>query len=417
MSYENQQLQPRKGVIRISPFVLLAVLYIAHKVLPAVGYYMPSIVYLGVFGLTFFLALPVFRYKAAWTIAGMFAVSLLSLISRLLDSTSSGALYLYGELQVYLYGIIALRVIAGGDTKTCRRMFVIIMVMYLITAVTTYIGGVNYPGASRTMATLSSSDLLYRTYVKENIGSFVFVYELVLLTPLLIYLTRQKYIKPVLGYLLIAFIGVVIVATEYGMAVMLYFASLVLLVFPKLTSKKLMILLLVLVLVFVVGAELVANVFEQLSLSVESETLAERFLAVAETLRGEDELSATTGQTRMEFYKKAINVFWNTTFLGGWGTISTGGHSFVLDALGNYGVLGIAALVVVFVTMYNLCLKPYRGYNFHPYLLWIYCIAVFLMVMNPKVYSFTFLCVVPLFGNMLKDDERSKEHEIPLDRK
>ena len=417
MSHQYQPLQSNKGIIRISLFEILAVLYIAHKVLPAVGYYMPSIVYLGVFGLTIVLLLPLFRYKAAWTIAGVFAVSLLALISRLLDATSSGALYLYGELQIYLYGIITLRVIAGGDKKACRRMFVIIMVMYLITAATTYIGTVNYPGAARMMATLSSSDLLYRTYVKENIGNFIFVYELVLLTPLLIYLTRSKWVKPIIGYLLIAFVGVVIVATEYGMAVMLYFASLLLLVFPKLTSKKLMILLLVLVLVFIVGAELVANAFEQLSLSVESETLAERFLAVAETLRGEDELSATTGQTRMELYSKSVKSFWDTTFMGTWGTGGIGGHSFAIDTLGNYGILGIAALIAVFVTMYNLALKPYREYDFHPYLLWVYCVAVFLMVMNPKVYSFTFLCVIPLFGNMLKDDERSKEHEIPLDRK
>lgn len=417
MSHQYPQLQNRKGIIRVSLFEILAVLYIAHKLLPAVGYYMPGIVYLGVFGLTALLLLPLFQYKSAWTIAGMFAVSLLELISKLISSTSSGALYLYGELQIYLYGLIALRVIAGGDTKACRRMFVMILIMYLITAATTYIGTINYPGAARMMATLSSSDLLYRTYVKENIGSFAFVYELVLLTPLLIYLTRSKWLKPILGYLLIAFIGVVVVATEYGMAVMLYFVSLLLLVFPKLTGRKLLILLLVLLLVFVVGAELVADLIEQLSLSMESETLAERFLAIAETLRGEDELSSASGQSRMVFYKKAMEVFWNTTFLGGWGTIATGGHSFVLDALGSYGILGIVALIAVFVSMYSLALKPYRRYSFHPYLLWIYCVAVFLMVMNPKVYSFIFLCVIPLFGNMLKDDERSREHEVALDRK
>lgn len=406
MSHQYQSLQSNKGIIRISLFEILAVLYIAHKVLPAVGYYMPSIVYLGVFGLSTVLLLPLFRYKAAWTIAGMFAVSLLALISRLLDSTSSGALYLYGELQIYLYGIIALRVIAGGDKKACCRMFVIIMVMYLITAVTTYIGTINYPGAARMMATLSSSDLLYRIYVKKNIGSFAFVYELVLLTPLLVYLTRSKWVKPIIGYLLIAFFGVVIVATEYGMAVMLYFASLLLLVFPKLTSKKLMILLLVLVLVFVIGAELVANVFEQLSLSVDSETLAERFLAVAETLRGEDELSSATGESRIELYTKSLESFWDTALLGKWGNGGIGGHSFVFDTMGNYGLLGIAGLIIVFFTIYKLCLKPYPGEDIFPYLLWTCLLGIILMVLNPKIYPFIFLCVLPLFGAAFKTEER-----------
>lgn len=414
MSHHNRQLQRQRGTLRISIFEILAVLYIAHKVIPVVGYYMPSVAYLGLFGLVAVLLLPMFRYKTAWTISGFFAISLLTLFTRL-KSLSGGALYLYGELQIYLYGIIALRLIVAGDKKACRRVFAIIFAMYVITAVTTILGNEKYPQASRMLATLPSSDYYYREYVKENIGSFAFVYELVLLTPLLMYLTRSKTIKPILGYGLIILVGVTIFATEYGMAVMLFAASLLLLL-PKLTTKKLIILLVIILVVFIVGSELMAEVFENLSLNVESETLAERFLIVAETLRGEDELSGATGESRMQLYTKSLESFLETNLLGRWGSGGIGGHSYVFDALGNFGLLGLLGVTVIFITIHGRCLKPYRNEAFYPYLVWISIAGVVLMFLNPKVYPFIFLCVLPLFGTAFKAEKRSEDNESSLDR-
>jgi len=408
MSHQYQPLQNSKGIIKFSVFEILAVLYIAHKLLPVMGYYTPGVVFLGLFGLTFVLLLPLFRLKAAWAILGMFAVSSLTLISKLLSMDGSGAFYLYGELQVYLYGIITLRAITGDNVKFCRRLLVMILIMYMITAVTTYIGTINYPGAARMMATLSNTDLLYHTYVKKNIGNFTFVYELLLLLPLLIYLTKSKWLQPVLGYLLIALTGVVIVATEYGMAVLLYCVSLLLLVPRKLTTKRLMIILMVVLVVFVVGADSIAVLFERLSDSVDSETLSERFLVVAETLKGEDKLSSATGMARIELYTKSLKGFRDTAFLGKWDIGSVGGHSFVFDTLGCYGLLGIVGMIIVFFTIYKLCLKPYQQEDFFPYMLCTCLLGVALMVLNPKIYPFIFLCVLPLFGTTLKSRERSE---------
>ena len=403
---EYRPLKKERGVLRISLFEILAVLYIAHKVLPAVGYYMPGVVYLGIFGLTMVLLLPMFRYQAAWYIFGYFIISLLTLFIKL-KSLSGGVLYLYGELQIYLYGIIALRLILSGDQKACRRMFAILIFMYMVTALTTIIGNNQYPQASRILATLSNGDFLHTTYTKANIGNFSFVYELVLLAPLLIYLTRSKIIKPVFGYALLALCAVTIFTTEYGMAVILFFTSLLLLVIPKLTTKQLIVLMVIILIVLVFFTPLIAQLFEQLSMKVESRTLSERFLTVAQALSGEDVATEDgTGAARTQLYQKSLDAFWKSSCLGGWGNAKTGGHSFVFDAMGSFGLLGIAGLIVLISTINKLCLKPYRKQAFYPFLLWTTMLGIALMFLNPKSYPFIFLCVLPLFSVAFKDQKQ-----------
>lgn len=400
---EYRPMKKENAALTISLFEILAVLYIAHNLLPIVGYYMPSVAYLGVFGLTFMLVLPVLQYKRAWSILGIFAVSLLALFTNS-KSFMGGVLNLYGVMQHYLYGIIALQLILTRDKKICRRVLVVTLVMYIVTAVTTIIGNEKYPQASRMIATLSNRDFLYTIYVKENIGGFTFVYELVLLIPLLIYLIRSKTIRPVLGYVILVLVAITVFVTEYGMAIMLLAASLPLLLLPKLTTKRLVILLMIILVLFVFFAGFIADVFENISEQMDSDTLSDRFLAVAQALRGEDQLTeGGTGANRMERYQKSMDAFRNTSFLGGWGKVTTGGHSFVFDALGNFGLVGIAALVIVFYSMYMIALNPCRGQAHYPYFLWTYMIAVVLMVMNPKNFGVIFLYILPVLNHVLME--------------
>lgn len=409
MTYGQQRLESPKKKNRISLLEVLAVLYIMHTLLPAVGYYMPGIVYLGLFGLTFLLALPALYRKGAYIMLGFFAISLLTLITKL-GNIAGAAVYIYGELQIYLYGMIAISVIYKEDPKRSRRLFWLILVMYAFTAVTTIIGNDEYPQASRFLATDTLDAFWRQRYLKANIGSFSLAYGLVLLTPLVIHLTKSRKINVIIGIGLLVLIGVTLMVMEYGMAVILYAASLSLLLIPKLTTKKIIVLLvIVLLFVFLFGGVL-ANVFEQISLSVDSETLAERFMAVADVLRGEDKTSSATAQNRTEFYNMSLRVFAETSLLGRWGRKNvsvTGGHSFVLDAMGDFGLLGIVALIVVFVTMYQLALKPYKSRNCYPYFLWTYLLACVLMIMNPKTYGMIFLLVIPLVGHAFSDEERS----------
>lgn len=409
MTYGQQRLESPKKKNRISLLEVLAVLYIMHTLLPAVGYYMPGIVYLGLFGLTFVLALPAFYRKGAYIMLGFFAISLLMLITKL-SNIASAAVYIYSELQDYLFGLIALAIIAYGDPKRSRRMFWLVLAMFAFTAVTTIIGNDKYPQASRMLASLSAGDFEYSLYVKENIGNFSFGYRIVLLVPMLIYLLRSGKVHWIIGVAFLVLFGYAVFAMEYGMAVLLFAAGLILLLIPNPTTKKIILVVAILLVFVLIFGGLLADLFENISQAVDSIALSERFKTVAEVLRGEDKTSSVSAQNRTEFYNMSLRVFAETSLLGRWGRKNvsvTGGHSFVLDAMGDFGLLGIVAVIVVFVTMYQVALKPYKKQKIYPYLLWTYLIAVVLMTLNPKSYAFMFLLVIPLFGHAFSDEERS----------
>ncbi len=393
----GQQLGSPKKKNKIIYLEVLAVLYVMHTLLPAVGHYMPGIVYLGLFGLTFLLALPAFTRKGAYVMLGFFAVSLLHFLLRL-SNIVGAALYMYGELQLYLFGLIALTIIANGDPKHSRRMFWLIIAMYMFTAVTTIIGNDKYPQASRFLATDTLDQFQRQQYLKENIGSFALAYGLVLITPLLMYLTKSKRINVLFGVGMLVLIGTTLLAMEYGMAVLLFAASLILFVIPRLTVKKIIIVLVVVLLFTLLFGGLVANIFEEISLSIDSDALAERFMAIAEVLRGEDKTSSATAQNRTELYGRSWDAFIDSSLLGAWGKVA-GGHSFVLDTMGFFGLLGIVAMIIVFACMYRVAIKPYKRQDYFPYLLWIYLSAVALMALNPRSYELIFLLVLPMFGH------------------
>lgn len=407
MTSGNTKTLQKKHENRLGLFEVLALLYIMHDRLPVVGYYMPSVIYLGVFGLLFVLALPAFYRKGTYIMLGFFAVSLLSFIVKL-KSITTATLYLYGELQIFLNGLIALVVVAKNNQKKSRMMFWLIICMYVITCVTTIVGNDQYPMASRLLATDTIEEYLRRLYAKKNIGGFAMAYGLVLLTPLIIHLIKNKQVNGFIGIGLLGLFGATLFAMEYGTAVILFAASLGLLLIPKLNTKKIIIMLVVVILFVLLFGGVVADMFEQISLSVDSEALSERFMAVAEVLRG-DVISSTSAQNRTGYYEKSWRVFLETLMLGRWGRKNvevTGGHSFVLDTMGDYGLLGIVGVLIVLASMYKLAVKPFKEEKVCPCLLWTYILEIVLMFINPKVYGVIFLLIVPLFRHAFGEQEK-----------
>lgn len=413
MYYGTRQINKKNKTAHLALFEVFAILFIAHNRLPAVGYYMPSAIYLGLFGLTFILGINAFNYKKTYTALSMFLLGALNCVLMLLMGKSfvAVAMHIYGQLQSFLYAVIALYLIYQNDPQRCKKMFIVIILMYVITAISTIWGNIEYPQASRWLATFEQNDPLNKLYTSKNIGGFSFVYELVLIAPLLIFLIRKKLLKPLLGYALLILFGVTIFMTEYATAVLLYLSNVVLLIIPKISTKKLIIVLMVVLLLFATAGGVVADIMDNVAQETDSDVLADRFGGVADYLRGEDSVSSETTENRMMRYQKSWNTFINTLFLGNWKDGGVGGHSFVLDALAHFGLLGLVAIVVILVGKYKLCLQPYRGRAFIPYLVWCYILGVVLMVINTKVYWFVFLCAIPLFSAMLPAEQEKNKVE------
>lgn len=404
------------GKIRISSLIgVLALLYILHKILPIFGYYMPSFIYTGIFSLLFLLLI----LSAGWgfdqrntlCLCLIFSVSVLGLVRPALSgSMHNMVIYVYGELQILLYGLIGLWCCKHPNDKEVKRFFGVIIAGYILTAVTTFWGCTMFPQAARYLATVSSADILYQKYVSYNIGGFSFVYEIVLLLPLLIYAIKERVINRIIGVLLLVLACATIISAEYTTALLFFAVTLILFFIKRLTAKKIWFFVIVCAVIALMGGTLLANLFEWLSNTVENEEFASRFEFLANLLSGQS-LSDTSvsGLERLELYQISWDAFWESSLLGGWNRLPLGGHSFVLDTLGNYGILGGICLLFMNYGIYSICLRPYKKEEFYPYFLWIYIMALFMAIINPKTYLFIFICMLPLFARMMRKNSKGKE--------
>ncbi len=404
-------------------FEMLSLLYISHKTLPIVGRYMPGTVYIAlvlfVFVFSSFIGTNKNKFDFIIRVLPIFAVSLLEAFVRFLNiSTISSITYIYGEFQVFLYALIAITFVNRNDYSQTKRITGFVFISYIVTAITTFIGNTKYSGASRLMATLDNNDPMRQLYAGENIGGFVFIYELVLFVPLIICLINNKNLNRILGIAMLILFAATVFESEYTTALLTFILSLLLLFIPKITKGKIIVLVIILALLSYFSNVFLADAFEDLSKSVESETLSIRFEEIAEFLREGDASEDSNALNRLELYRKSINAFFSSNMLGTWNSSLVGGHSFVFDTIGVFGVFGILMIFIMYKTIYKYFINPYKEKDFYPYLYYVYIMAIFMACINPKTYIFIFICVIPLFAQtlILKNQRRGVKDEIVMDR-
>ena len=394
----------------ISVFDLLVILYFLHKLLPSVGYYMPAIVYFGVFALLAVCALSrvgsMRKINVLASMSVMFLVSVLEIVRYVVSGSAAAVpLYLYGELQVLLFGLAVLAYHTAGREHKKKYLFYLVVACYILTSVTTILGNIKYPQASRLLAT--TDNVHGALYTSQNIGSFTFVYELVLITPLFIYMFKNKRINRLLALGLVALFGYTVIKTEYVTALLLFVLTVVLFFIPKPTNKKIFVMLAAFAILFLVSKDYLAGLFGRIAQGLESETVAIRFQEIAAFLGGRGATEAGNVGNRTELYRASLDTFFRSYGLGSWGG-GIGGHSFVLDTLGQYGIFGLFAMAVMYRTVYALFIKPFRSKDFYPYLVYVYIVAIVLAVMNPKTYLFVFMVVFPLFAKAMEQKNRAQ---------
>ena len=407
MNVASHTIAKRKEPLTFNLLDLLVVFYMAHSCLPAVGQFTPGIVFLGVFAMTALMLCMsrknMMRSTHFTQLVFVFSLSLVTLVEKIFvtRAMADSAIYLYGQLQAFLYGWIALYYAAQKKITKTRRMLKIVTVFYVITIVTTYIGNIIYPQASRLLATFDSNNSTYQTFTKLNIGGFNFVYEVALFSALLVYLIKTKKIRLVYGIPILVVTGLFFLTVEYTTALSLFLASVSLLFIRRLTTKKVVtIVIIVLVLALLLGG-VVASLLEELGDMLNSTTMSARFNYFAKILRGEDVGETEGSGDRMALYSKAIDDFVGSKFLGTWGETKASEHSLILDSMAKYGFIGIIALVVVYVTLYKLFVGRYKKREYYPYLVWMYIMAVILAILNPKLNQFVFIFMIPLFTRVI----------------
>lgn len=390
-------------------FQVLTIVWIIISYVPYAGFFSPTIINMPVIvGLAFFLFLTqsetIFK-----TLLKLFPFFLFFILDYLTDSlngqdTYSFVTFVYMILQRLLLPLIAVSIISKNDYRFAKACLVTFLICLLLTSITTYIGCTLYPGASRALAGslgAQGETELQAFYNSINIGGFEFVYTLVLLCPIMVFLIKDYKLRPYQRLLFIALLIwslVVIIKTEYTTAVMVSFLSLMLFIL-KANKKNLIILLIILGLLVLFASKL----FFYLSTVFESESISHRLEDISRVIQGQSTTSSsgyTDIDSRIDLYLLAWKAFLTSPIYGTGEAI--GGHSFILNVLSRYGLIGLILFIFQFVQIYKYSIKAQEKSLAYNFVFFIFLMQIILSILNPLViYSF-FMVIIPLFCYVIR---------------
>lgn len=311
------------------------------------------------------------------------------------------SLYDIGGLMVV--SVVYLHIFSGNKYGFGKPLLWIALAIYIITAITTIWGNTIYPEASRMLATGMTGELvLYNVYRAMNIGGFGFVYEVVFPLVILPYVFKAKRIPRLVSmglYFLVLYLAYVTqftVALTVTLGYGLFF--LVGRIRNSMDVPKYGILLGILI---IVALPIILNF---LATSIDSEILSSRFSEMGSLASGGTTSGTSDVDERQSAYMTSVIDFLSSPLLGT--GKNGGGHSFVLDNLAKYGLIGLIALVIMFRSIFKLYIYPYRKSSFYGYLLLGYIVLLFLVIVNtsPLYMSVTFL--LPLISYILNSKKK-----------
>lgn len=381
-------------------FQFFVVIYTMHSTIPFVGYHTPAIVNVAVlFFLYGFLIVRNGQYALSDFIKTipLFTIYLLTIIYAGFKNIFIEA---YWILQLMIYPLIMLYIIRSNDRKVGLRILIIIGISLLVTSITTYLGCRAYPGASRELAAMLSSkdSALYAFYMSLNIGSFSFIYALVLLVPLLIYAIREKLIKRWIGLIVIVIVSMTIVQSDYTTALLCLLITIILLfLFPNQLKSKHYFIMAILTIVFMVAStRLVVPILNKVGELVAGEISSSRLQELSTFSSNEQSFLEGDMESRYELYMTSINSFANSPVYGG-SSSKIGGHSYIFDNMGKFGLVGIIGMIMVYRTVYKRFYYPFRRQKWYGHVLFSFFMALLLALLNPKDNIIVLTFYLPLF--------------------
>ena len=273
----------------------------------------------------------------------------------------------------------------------------LILILLGITLITTIIGCIQYLGAARYLATVENTqDAKAVLYDWKNIGGYTFVYFIVLLHPLLILAHKRGKIK--LWLALLGSISVLVLAiySEYTTALLLVLITLLLYFFKKdFKAKQLMFFAIITMLAILLFSELFSDFLMWLADVVGSENIAMRLEALAGGRTGME----NSEDNRLELYENSFKTFLRNPLFGSFlnGGSGIGGHSFILDFMAQFGLVGVIVLFFMYRTIYKRFFVRYKNVEGYGYILWLFAQAVILSTVNTGMWLSVLAFFIPVF--------------------
>ena len=125
---------------------------------------------------------------------------------------------------------------------------------------------------------------------------------------------------------------------------------------------------------------------------------------------------------RDELYRLSFNTFLRNPLFGNLFSESqkTGGHSFILDNLANYGLLGAGLMVFMYRGIYRVFIRPLKNQTGYCLLLWTLFQPIFLSTINTAMWLdnlclYTPIILCAIYGQEIYRN-RADESPTPLIR-
>lgn len=384
--------------------LLFAVFLFVWK-MPIVAHYINTYIAMAICVVAFIYC---FNIKGSWLHSRernlLISLALVCLLQFFIDYKNGGTLILSGWsfFNKILPTILVLCICGQGNKKLLWSVMLVILTTSLITAITTFIGNVMFPQASRIMTAFAGKEedmATVQMFMSMNIGSLVFIYTLTLLHPLVIGLYKMKRIPLYLAVVMSIVIGGCIFKSDYTTASLAFIVSCVGYFFSgnAAKAKKTIIFLGVVGILTVSYAPALLRGVASIEIFSGSE---EKLLDLAAYLEGnESQISDGDFESRQDFYQRSIDGFLSSPLYGRalTGSRQGGGHSFFLDFLSDWGLLGLLIVLVPFYRRLFQYYKMFRNSPFYIYAWFTLVLALVLSFANPNMWLMNIVVYVPLF--------------------
>ncbi|MBR4761808.1 MAG: hypothetical protein IK086_04155 [Clostridia bacterium] len=290
-----------------------------------------------------------------------------------------------------------------------------LMLALVITAVTTVIGLIRFPEASRILATIATSDDEENIrFSWNNIGGYDFIYTCVLLYPMLILAYKLGRINRIVFFAAFLLLLTLVILSEYTTALLLFLISTILFFAGKrLNESQLLIFGIVAFWVVLLFWDFFSQFLIWLADLFKSDILTERLTALANGITGLE----NSESNRIELYRMSLNAFWSSPFFGRiFGSkMLGGGHSFILDSLADYGILGGITIVLTYRNVYRRFFKPYSMFPCYGYVLWAFFQAMILSTVNTGMWLGVLALFIPSLLYLIYKQDSEEIYENTMD--
>lgn len=272
----------------------------------------------------------------------------------------------------------------------------IIAILFSATIVTTVIGCIRNPDAARILATTKTSqDPVAIAFLWQNIGGYNFVYCTVLLYPCVILAYKMKKLPLIFVVIFAALTFTLAINSEYTYALLMIIVSTFLLIIRKnMSLGRFIMISLIFIAALFIFRELVALILTRIGEMIGNPTMTEKMTAI---FLGKEAVESLEDK-RGELYMASIQTFLNSPFFGtiARGGGGTGGHSFILDNLAQFGLIGAALMGFMYHAAYKVFYRPLKDKPCCSIVFWIFIQMIILSTINTGMWLHNMCLFTPI---------------------